>query len=58
MKFFTHGSICFAISYVYLESNGAGGNFEARIMKFIVTKRPLQSSHCIKKRFFCYYHSK
>jgi hypothetical protein len=28
--------------YVYLESDSVDGNFHARIMKFIVTRRPLR----------------
>jgi len=33
-------------TYVYLESDTTIGNFEAAIMKFIVTRRPLQFTHC------------
>jgi hypothetical protein len=32
-------------TYVYLEFDIVGGNFDTRIMKFIVTRRPLQGSH-------------
>jgi len=46
-------------TYMYLESDTTSGNFEARIMKFIVTRRPLQFTHCTEKRFLrhCFWKS-
>jgi len=38
-------------TYVYLESDTTVENFEARIMKFIVTRHPLQFTHCTEIRF-------
>jgi hypothetical protein len=37
-------------SYVYLEPDTTIGNFEARISKFVVTRRPLQFTHCAEIR--------
>jgi hypothetical protein len=45
-------------TYMYLESDIAGGNFGARIMKFIVTRRPLQFPHRTEIRFYRHYHWK
>jgi hypothetical protein len=42
---------------VYLEYNTASENFEARIMKYIVT-RPLQLTHHTKIRILWHYHWK
>lgn len=39
-------------TYIYLESDTKSGNFEAGITKFIVTRRPLQFTHCTEMRFF------
>jgi len=33
-------------TYVYLESDTTSGNFKVEIMKFIVTRLPLQFTHC------------
>jgi hypothetical protein len=38
-------------SYVYLEPDITIWNFEAGISKFVVTKRPLQFTHCDEMRF-------
>jgi hypothetical protein len=38
-------------SYVYLEPDTTFGNFEAGISKFVVTRRPLQFTHCAEIRF-------
>jgi len=35
-------------SYLYLESGTTSRNFEAGITKFIVTRCPLQFTHCTK----------
>jgi hypothetical protein len=39
-------------AYGYLKSDTTIGNFEARITKFIVTRRPLQFTHCTE---WCFY---
>jgi len=39
------------MEYVYLESNTMSRNFGAGITKFIVTRRPLQFTHCTEVRF-------
>jgi hypothetical protein len=39
-------------SYVYLELDTTIGNFEVRIMTFIITTCPLQFTHCAAIRFF------
>jgi len=38
-------------SHLYLESDTTGGNFEAGITKFTVTRHPLQFTHCQKYGF-------
>ena len=38
-------------TYVYLESDTTSVNFKVGIMKFIVTTRPLQFTHCTEIRF-------
>jgi len=37
--------------YLYLESDTKSGNFEAGITKFIVTRHPLEFTHCTEMRF-------
>jgi hypothetical protein len=39
-------------SYMYLELDTTIGNFEARILKFVITRHPLQFTHCTEIRFF------
>jgi hypothetical protein len=39
-------------SYMHMEPDTTSGNSEAEITKFIVTKRPLQFTHCTEIGFF------
>jgi hypothetical protein len=39
-------------SYMYLEPDTTNGNFEAGILKFSVTRRPLQFTHCTEIMYF------
>ena len=39
-------------TYMYLESDTTSGNFNVRITKCIVTRRPLQFTRCTEIRFF------
>jgi hypothetical protein len=38
-------------SYVYLEPDATIGNFEVGISTFLITRRPLQFTHCAEIRF-------
>jgi len=38
-------------SYLYFESDTTSANFEAGITKFVVTRHPLQFTHCTGKVF-------